>query len=163
MRVGLDVTEDRLPRPVEAAAYFVCAEAIANAAKHAPASTVAVTVAAAARGVAIAVVDDGPGGADSARGSGLRGLADRVEALGGTLRVESLPGHGHAAHRRDPALSRRWPWDSDPAPRALEAVGETRTVASTNALLVQDATITRWRSLGDRAATSVSGRRRSRS
>ena len=94
VRVELDVTGERLPRPVEAAAYFLCSEAIANAAKHAPNSTVAVTVGAAGGRAAIAVADDGPGGADPARGSGLRGLADRVEALGGTLRVESPPGQG---------------------------------------------------------------------
>ena len=84
----------RLPGVVEAALYFVCSEALANAAKHAAATRVTIAVQAEAGWVAVAVVDDGSGGADPARGSGLRGLADRVEALGGRLRVESEPGRG---------------------------------------------------------------------
>jgi signal transduction histidine kinase len=95
-RVELEVMTDPLPPPVEAAAYFVCSEAIANVAKHAPGSAVSVSVAAHGGRALIAVADDGPGGADPARGAGLRGLADRVEALGGTLRVESPPGEGTA-------------------------------------------------------------------
>src|SRR5262249_51829791 len=94
VRIELEVTAGRLPQPVEAAGSLACSEAIANAAKHAPASTVAVSVAVVGERATIAVADDGPGGADPARGSGLRGLADRVEALGGTLRVESPPGRG---------------------------------------------------------------------
>jgi signal transduction histidine kinase len=79
---------------VAVAAYFVCAEALANVAKHAAAAHVTVAVTAGDGRVRVEIVDDGVGGADPARGSGLRGLADRVETLGGTLQVESVPGHG---------------------------------------------------------------------
>jgi signal transduction histidine kinase len=80
--------------PVEAAAYFVCAEALANVTKYAFASTVTVSVTADDTAVAVIVEDDGVGGADPARGSGLRGLADRIGTLGGTLGIESDAGHG---------------------------------------------------------------------
>jgi signal transduction histidine kinase len=83
-----------LPPEVEAVAYFVCSEALANIAKHAGASRVSVSVTSADGRVSVAIADDGLGGADAARGTGLRGLADRVEALGGTLDVESPPGRG---------------------------------------------------------------------
>jgi signal transduction histidine kinase len=86
----LDVQLDgRLPRPVEATAYFVVAEALANVTKHALASHVAVRVAQTAGQLAVEVEDDGRGGADEARGSGLRGLADRVAAAGGTFSLGS--------------------------------------------------------------------------
>ena len=75
-------------------AYFVCAEALANVAKHAAASRVAVSVTARDGRVRVEIEDDGVGGADPGRGSGLRGLADRVETAGGTLQVASIPGHG---------------------------------------------------------------------
>jgi PAS domain S-box-containing protein len=78
----------RLPEPVEAAAYFVVAEALANVQKHAGARRVVVSVTADEYGVDVRVADDGAGGAD-AEGHGLRGLADRVEALGGRLAVDS--------------------------------------------------------------------------
>ena len=84
----------RLPRHVEFAAYFVASEALANTAKYARASAVTVRL---MHGDAVAVIeiaDDGIGGADPAGGSGLRGLADRVEALGGRLRVASPPDGG---------------------------------------------------------------------
>jgi signal transduction histidine kinase len=84
----------RLPRHVEFAAYFVASEALANTAKYARASAVTVRL---MHGDAVAVIeiaDDGIGGADPAAGSGLRGLADRVEALGGRLRVASPPDGG---------------------------------------------------------------------
>ncbi len=80
---------DRLPPPVEAALYFVCSEALANAVKHASASRVHIELDRNRSRVAVAISDDGLGGADPARGSGLRGLADRVEALGGLLEIES--------------------------------------------------------------------------
>jgi len=76
------------------AAYYVCAEALANVAKHAGGACARVEVVPAGAGVRVVVVDDGPGGADPARGSGLRGLADRVEALGGTLHIDSPSGGG---------------------------------------------------------------------
>jgi signal transduction histidine kinase len=89
--IGLD---GRLPEPVEAAAYFVVAEALANIAKYASASTVSITVGRRNGRAVVEVADDGVGGADPARGSGLRGLADRVEALGGALALESPRGAG---------------------------------------------------------------------
>jgi PAS domain S-box-containing protein len=85
--------EGRLPPAVEAAAYYVASEALANVAKHAEASAVAVRVSAGEGRAAIEIADDGRGGADPA-GSGLRGLADRVEALSGRLYVTSVPGEG---------------------------------------------------------------------
>ncbi len=81
--------EDRLPGPVEAAAYYVVAEALTNVAKYAEASEVDVQVYCRNGSAIVEVVDDGIGGADPSRGSGLRGLADRVEALDGRLGVES--------------------------------------------------------------------------
>jgi signal transduction histidine kinase len=92
----VEITGDatRLPAPVEAALYFVCSEALTNAAKHASASRVQIDVRQEQDRVVVAVADDGVGGADASRGTGLRGLADRVEALGGRLRVESPPGKG---------------------------------------------------------------------
>jgi signal transduction histidine kinase len=92
--VDLDVTPVAVPQATEAAAYFLCSEALTNVAKYASASRVAISVARHNGRLAIDVADDGVGGADPARGSGLRGLADRVEALGGTLRVDSCPGTG---------------------------------------------------------------------
>jgi signal transduction histidine kinase len=86
--------DERLPEPVEAAAYYLIAEALTNVAKYANATRVRVAVTASDGRVAVAVSDDGIGGADPACGSGLRGLADRVEALGGTLAVTSPVGAG---------------------------------------------------------------------
>ena len=85
---------DRLPEPVEAAAYFVVSEALTNVAKHAAASSVRVRVARANGCAVVEVADDGVGGADGARGTGLRGLGDRVDALGGRLVVVSPAGRG---------------------------------------------------------------------
>jgi signal transduction histidine kinase len=85
---------ERFPAPVEAAAYFVVAEAIANTTKYAAASHVTVTVTTSVDGLRVAIRDDGKGGADPAGGSGLRGLTDRVAALGGRLRIDSPPGGG---------------------------------------------------------------------
>jgi signal transduction histidine kinase len=92
--VDLNVASPQLPQRVAAAAYFVCAEALANTAKHAAAARVAVTVTVAQDQVRVEVADDGVGGADLEGGSGLRGLADRVETLGGTLQVQSATGQG---------------------------------------------------------------------
>jgi signal transduction histidine kinase len=85
---------DRLPPPYEAALYFTASEAIANVAKHAKAENVAITVERNGAAVAIEVRDDGIGGVDPSRGSGVRGLADRIESLGGALFVASVPGEG---------------------------------------------------------------------
>jgi signal transduction histidine kinase len=93
--VRLDVGLDRrLPEPIELAAYYVVAEALANAAKHAAATVLDVKVAADADILRVTVRDDGHGGADLTRGSGLVGLTDRVEALGGRLSLSSPPGAG---------------------------------------------------------------------
>jgi signal transduction histidine kinase len=86
--------EGRLSAPVEATAYFVVSEALANAAKHAKAASVIVAARLDGGHLLVEVADDGIGGADPAMGSGLRGLADRVAALGGTLRLHSAPGAG---------------------------------------------------------------------
>jgi signal transduction histidine kinase len=92
--VELHVTTSQVPPPVGAVAYFVCAEALANVAKHAAASRVTVAVTPGDGRLRVEIADDGVGGADPVRGSGLRGLADRVETFGGTLHVESAAGHG---------------------------------------------------------------------
>ena len=87
------VPGERLPEPVEAAAYYVVAEALANVHKHAGASRVVVHASKGEHQLIVEVADDGVGGADD-EGSGLRGLADRVEALGGRLSLESPAGGG---------------------------------------------------------------------
>ena len=92
--VSVDVSDERLPPQVEATAYFVACEALANVVKHAGASTATVTAVRRNGLLVIAVEDDGVGGAHADGGSGLRGLADRVEALGGRLRVVSPAGGG---------------------------------------------------------------------
>jgi signal transduction histidine kinase len=92
----------RLPERVEVAAYYVLAEALTNAAKHARASVVRVETVAAGSALHLGVRDDGAGGADPVRGSGLVGLKDRVEALGGTLTVHSPAGAGTALHAELP-------------------------------------------------------------
>jgi signal transduction histidine kinase len=93
--VELDVTaDDRLPRPVEIAAYYVVAEALANIAKYAHATAARVRVERHEGTARIEIADDGVGGADISAGSGLRGLSDRVEALDGRLAVDSARGQG---------------------------------------------------------------------
>ena len=95
--VTLDVrAERRLPEPVEVAAYYVVAEALTNAAKYARASRVDVALDVRGRTVHVAVRDDGEGGADPTRGTGLLGLKDRAEAIGGVLTLQSPPGAGTA-------------------------------------------------------------------
>jgi signal transduction histidine kinase len=91
--VDLDAAEGRLPAQVEATAYFVACEALANVVKHAQASTASVRTVRRNGLLLVEVEDDGIGGANAGNGSGLRGLADRIEALGGRLRVES-PANG---------------------------------------------------------------------
>jgi PAS domain S-box-containing protein len=94
--VVLDVTEERFAPEIESAAYFIVAEALTNAAKHAQASLVSASVRAVGVELRIEVADDGVGGADAARGSGLRGLEDRVAVLGGTFELGVTPGGGTA-------------------------------------------------------------------
>ena len=93
--VDLDIPPQApLPPRVEVAAYFVISEALANTAKHAHAATVRVSLVLGGNVLQVQIRDDGVGGADPSRGSGLTGLIDRVEALGGTLDVSSHPGEG---------------------------------------------------------------------
>jgi signal transduction histidine kinase len=99
----------RLPEPVEVAAYYVVAEALTNAAKYAHASVVQIAVDMDDSCIRLVIRDDGVGGADPSRGSGLIGLQDRVEALGGTLAVRSEPGAGTALTVHLPAAARSAP------------------------------------------------------
>jgi signal transduction histidine kinase len=93
--VELDVrAEKRLPEYIEVAAYYVASEALANAAKHASASVVTIELDAQAPLLRLEIRDDGVGGADASRGSGLVGLADRIEALGGRFELSSPTGQG---------------------------------------------------------------------
>jgi signal transduction histidine kinase len=92
--VDLEVSVMRLPDEFEAAVYFVSAEALANVVKYASASRATLTVAATDHRLSVVVADDGIGDADPSHGTGLQGLADRIEALGGTLQVDSPPGGG---------------------------------------------------------------------
>src|SRR5215467_6514611 len=92
--VEVAVPATRFPPAIEAAAYFVCAESLTNVAKHAVASQVHLSITQENGRLRVAIADDGIGGADPSRSSGLRGLADRVEALGGSLAVKSPPGGG---------------------------------------------------------------------
>ena len=95
MEVRVDaLLEERFPEPVEAAAYYLVAEALTNAARHAGDSVVDVHVTRTDGHARIEVRDDGAGGAEVGRGSGLRGLADRFEALGGRLEINSPRGAG---------------------------------------------------------------------
>ena len=93
--VALDVRlPERLPEPVETAAYYAVSEALANVVKHSHASRASVRVERPDGRVTVEISDDGVGGADPDRGSGLRGLRDRVDTLDGILWLESLPGRG---------------------------------------------------------------------
>jgi signal transduction histidine kinase len=93
--VDLDIAVDRrLPESVEVAAYFLVAESLTNVAKHAQASTVKVSAETDDTNLRLAIHDDGVGGADPTNGSGLIGLIDRVEALGGQIVLSSRAGEG---------------------------------------------------------------------
>jgi signal transduction histidine kinase len=92
--VELDVVDQRFPLPESTAAYFVAAESLANAARYADATRVAVRIARDGDALVVEVSDDGVGGADPSSGTGLVGLSDRVEVLGGRLRVVSPAGEG---------------------------------------------------------------------
>jgi signal transduction histidine kinase len=93
---------DRLDPTIEAAAYFLVSEALTNVAKYAHAERVSVDIAATDGAVEVTIADDGAGGADAAKGSGLRGLIDRVTALGGRMDVSSPPGRGTRLSARLP-------------------------------------------------------------
>ena len=92
--VEVSIPPERFPEPAEAAAYYLITEALANASKHARANAVWVSAAREDHRMTVVISDDGVGGADLTQGSGLRGLADRVEALDGALWVTSEPGRG---------------------------------------------------------------------
>jgi signal transduction histidine kinase len=89
-----DVPDERFPAPIEATAYFVASEALANVAKHAAAETTVITITRSAGVLIVQVSDDGVGGARPDGGSGLRGLADRVASVGGSVRIDSPAGGG---------------------------------------------------------------------
>jgi signal transduction histidine kinase len=93
----------RLGEHVEEAGYYIASEAITNVAKHAQASVIDMRVDGCDGALTLSISDDGIGGADPSRGSGIIGLKDRVEALGGTISVLSPPGHGTALHVQLPA------------------------------------------------------------
>lgn len=104
--VDMDVRIDgRLPEPVEVGAYYVVSEMLTNAAKHAHASVVEVDAEASGGTLRVCVRDDGVGGADPLRGSGLVGLKDRIEALGGTFSMHSPAGGGTTVSCELPALA----------------------------------------------------------
>jgi signal transduction histidine kinase len=104
--VELELDSDRrLPEPIEAAAYYVVSEALTNAAKHARASAVWVDVETGDGVVEVSIRDDGVGGAAPGQGSGLLGLKDRVEALGGEIELESPSGSGTSLRVRIPVRS----------------------------------------------------------
>ena len=109
--VDVEVPGERLAPAIEAAAYYVAAEALANVAKYAHAASAGVHIAEDdERGeIVVEVMDDGIGGADPSRGSGLKGLEDRVAALDGTLEVESPPGVGTRIRARIPTARRAIP------------------------------------------------------
>jgi signal transduction histidine kinase len=103
--VDVRVTSERYPRDVEAAAYFVACEAVTNAIKHASAKRVVVRAQRENESLVICVSDDGIGGASPTRGSGLRGLSDRVAAHGGLLLLDSTNGHGTTLTAQLPCAS----------------------------------------------------------
>ncbi|MCU1615364.1 MAG: histidine kinase [Frankiales bacterium] len=133
VRLDIDV-EGRLPEPVELATYYVVAEALTNTVKHAHATVIDVEATIDAERLLVRVCDDGDGGADLTGGSGLIGLTDRVEALGGRLTFTSPPGGGTAlqvvlplrADRGLPPQSPAWgePDPSSPARREETGVGD---------------------------------------
>jgi signal transduction histidine kinase len=100
LRVDLDT--ERFEEPVEVAAYYVAAESVTNAAKHARSSRVEIAATQSRGWLELSVVDNGQGGADASIGSGITGLVDRVEALGGTIEVESPLGGGTAVRVKLP-------------------------------------------------------------
>jgi signal transduction histidine kinase len=115
--IALDLNlETRLEEQHEAAAYYAVSEALTNAAKHAQASAIEVHVGYSDGALTLSIHDDGIGGADPSRGSGLIGLKDRVEALGGTISVVSPPGEGTSLHARLPCRPNAAP---RPEPSAL--------------------------------------------
>ena len=114
--------QERLPEPIEIAAYYAVSEALTNTAKHAHASAAAVEVAARDGILHVQVRDDGRGSANFGNGSGLVGLKDRVEALGGRISLYSPPGGGTACGSPYPSMAR--PSRGDQPRRALRGPPE---------------------------------------
>ena len=104
--VSVEASAERLPAPVESAAYFVVSEALQNVAKYSRATHASVTVEQTNGDLTVEVADDGVGGADLGRGSGLRGLADRLAALDGTLSLDSPAGRGTRLRAKIPVAPR---------------------------------------------------------
>jgi signal transduction histidine kinase len=105
LRIELDT--ERFEEPVEVAAYYVASEALTNTAKHAHASRAEISVRRRNGWLELVVSDDGRGGADASSGSGLTGLVDRAEAIGGTIQIDSRPDAGTTVHVRLPTGSTR--------------------------------------------------------
>jgi signal transduction histidine kinase len=104
--VDVDVQlDERLPAPIEAAAYYIASEALTNVAKHAHANTVQLTASHDDGILTLEVRDDGIGGVDTGRGSGILGLTDRAEALGGTITITSPPRCGTTLSVRLPSTT----------------------------------------------------------
>jgi signal transduction histidine kinase len=111
MTVGVSIAGPvAVPSALAVAAYFSCAEALTNVVKYAGATAAAIRVIVDADTLLLSVADDGRGGADPAAGTGLRGLVDRAEALGGSLTIDSPPGRGTTITLRFPL--------AEPAPPA---------------------------------------------
>jgi signal transduction histidine kinase len=121
--VEAEVEEGRRPAPVEAAAYFVVAEALTNVVKYARASYAAVRIERRGDRLLVTVADDGLGGAAIGAGSGLRGLQDRVAAVGGTLSIDSPPGEGTR-------LEATLPCGDLPVPAPVAGAGESEMVGA---------------------------------
>ena len=105
--VTLDVSTDGLPDDVELAAYFIVSESLTNAARYAGPCRVEVRIAPDDGALLVEIADDGCGGADAAAGTGLRGLADRIDALGGRLEIDSPAGAGTRLTARLPLAAAR--------------------------------------------------------
>ena len=117
-----DVVDERLPTPVEVAAYYVVSEALANASKHANASRVDIEATVLDGSLSLSIRDNGCGGANPAAGSGLIGLRDRVEALGGSIQITSPSGQGtHVAVRLPLELDFTPDESTDPRPARISA------------------------------------------
>jgi signal transduction histidine kinase len=104
VRLTVDI-EGRLAEPIEVAAYYLVCESLTNVGKHAHATVASIDVARIGPHLIVEVVDDGVGGADTERGTGLRGLADRVEALGGRLQIWTPRGGGTRVRADIPCAS----------------------------------------------------------
>ena len=100
--VTVDVRADELPEQIELAAYFLVSESLTNAGRYAGANSIQIRVERERGALLVEIADDGRGGADAAAGTGLHGLADRIDALGGRFDVHSPPGAGTRVSARLP-------------------------------------------------------------